>query len=158
MWPTCLTFRGPNCSFDGFRVRRAACSALNMFSSSCMWPSQIDEQHNIYTVIHIYIPRDHSLDQSVRKLTNRNGTLAIPKGRRLKTHFPFCVTKAVLSCSLDDTGIYLMIRILYVAHGYVASPPTVSRCLSKLGIGHEFFYQIYIHGRPVIYAEPRSAV
>ena len=31
---------------------------------------------------------------------NKKGAFAIPKGRRLKTHFPLCVTKAVLSLSL----------------------------------------------------------
>ena len=47
-----LTSRGPNCTLGGFRVRPVACSALNMFSSSCRWPSQADEQHmqsSIYT-------------------------------------------------------------------------------------------------------------
>ena len=45
---------------------------------------------------HPYIPRDHSSDQKCAKANglareNRNGALAMPKGRRLKTHFPlFC--------------------------------------------------------------------
>ena len=43
--PKYLTSRGPNYTFDGFRVRPAACKALNIFSSSCRWPVQVDEQH-----------------------------------------------------------------------------------------------------------------
>ena len=45
MCPEYLTYRGPNCTFDGFRLTPAACNALNMFSSSCRWSSQVDEQH-----------------------------------------------------------------------------------------------------------------
>ena len=62
--PKYLTNRGPNCTFDGFRVRPAACSALNMFSGSCRWPAHVADQHiqsSMYT-------KTHSLGQSVRKL------------------------------------------------------------------------------------------
>ena len=36
----------------------------------------------------------------------RKGALALPKGSLLKIHFPFCVTKAGLSCSDSATGIW----------------------------------------------------
>ena len=104
--PKYLTSRGPNCTFDGFRVRPAACSALNMFSSSCRWPYQVDEQHiqsSIYTKRPLFGPKCAKACDVFRE--KRNGALAIPNGSRSFTDFLFCMTKAVLSCSLAATGV-----------------------------------------------------
>ena len=104
--PKYFTSFGPNCTFEGFKVSPAAWRAWKVFSSRSMCPSHVDEQQmmsSMYTRRPDFGPKLANASAMVR--WNRKGALAIPKGSRLKTHFPFLVTKAVFDCSDSATGI-----------------------------------------------------
>ena len=138
IWPRYLTSFGPNCTFEGFRVRPAAWSACSMLSNKVRWLSQVELQQmmsSMYTKRPLRGPKCENARDIIR--ANKKGAFAIPKGRRLKIHFPLCVTKAVLSCSSAFTPIWwyadwMSQRVINLA------PPTVSMWDSMSGIGQDF--------------------
>ena len=58
----------------------------------------------MYTKRPLVGPKCENASEIMRE--NKKGAFATPKGSLSKTHLPFCVTKAVLSCSASATGIW----------------------------------------------------